>query len=119
MNDLGYKVDKRIGCGSGDKKKIDQQLSEDRTPVLMGGTRTDTSGTEHGHAWVIDGINGNMYHINWGWHGNSDGYYSKGIFNTASRISYDTTNDPGTNTHVGNFARNYDHQFRILLYEFK
>ena len=119
MNDLGYKVDKRIGCGSGDKKKIDQQLSEDRTPVLMGGTRTDTSGTEHGHAWVIDGINGNMYHINWGWHGNSDGYYSKGIFNTASRISYDTTNDPGTNTHVGNVARNYDHQFRILLYEFK
>lgn len=120
MNDLGYKVDKRLGCGSGDIKKIDKQLTEDRTPVFMGGMRTDAiTDTEHGHAWVIDGINGNMYHINWGWHGNSDGYYSKGIFNTASRVSYNTTNDPGTNTHVGNAARNYDHKFRILLYEIK
>ena len=120
MNDLGYKVDKRIGCGSGDIRKIDQQLTEDRTPVFMAGYRTDPStDKDYGHAWVIDGISGNMYHINWGWQGESDGYYSKGVFNTGSRISFDSTNDPGNNELVGNIARNYDHKFRILLYEIK
>lgn len=120
MNDLGYNVDKRLGCGSGDIRKIDEQLTEDWTPVFMGGYRTDpNTGINYGHAWVIDGINGNMYHINWGWHGDSDGYFSKGVFNTASRISFDSTNDPGTNTYVGNYARNYGHKFRILLYEIK
>ena len=28
-----------------------------------------------GHAWVIDGYNGNYFHCNWGWYGAYDGYY--------------------------------------------
>lgn len=42
-------------------------------PVYMGGYTGDYS---VGHAFVCDGYDGNRrYHINWGWGGNSDGYY--------------------------------------------
>ena len=42
-------------------------------PVYMGGYTGDWG---MGHAFVCDGYDGNRrYHINWGWGGNSDGYY--------------------------------------------
>lgn len=41
-------------------------------PVIYDGT-----GTAGGHSWVCDGYNGNgMFHMNWGWGGTSNGYYS-------------------------------------------
>jgi len=63
------------------------------------GIKYDTS-YEHCHAWVIDGYlprgttgtNGknqinfddDYIHNNWGWHGNDNGYYKSGIFNSNS-----------------------------------
>jgi hypothetical protein len=42
-------------------------------PVYVGGYTGDW---KTGHAFVADGYDGNRrYHINWGWGGNSDGYY--------------------------------------------
>jgi hypothetical protein len=42
-------------------------------PVGYRGLRNHTSG---GHMWVIDGYQGSdHFHMNWGWHGNDDGYY--------------------------------------------
>ena len=38
------------------------------------------------HAWVIDGLLGDYYHINWGWHGKSDGYYKSEDYYTRNRF---------------------------------
>ena len=38
-------------------------------------------------------------HINWGWNGNCNGYFTFGTYNTADSESYDT----GTNTANYNF----------------
>ncbi len=46
-------------------------------PVLYGG---QSSGG--GHAFVIDGYDGNeLFHVNWGWGGNSNGYFLLSILN--------------------------------------
>ena len=46
-------------------------------PVLYSGSKA--SG---GHAFVCDGYDGNgMYHINWGWNGNSNGYFLLNVLN--------------------------------------
>ncbi len=52
-----------------------------------------------GHAWIIDGEWGDYFHINWGWNGRSDGYFTKGVFTCNDRASYDTTIDGKTHTY--------------------
>ena len=38
--------------------------------------------SEGGHAFVCDGYDGNgLFHINWGWNGDADGYFSLSILN--------------------------------------
>lgn len=69
--------------------------------------------TSDGHAWVIDGLLGDYYHINWGWHGKSDGYYRKGVFKTSSRSAIDSSIDANmTNKQDGSYTWTY----RIVLY---
>ena len=70
-------------------------LSNNR-PVYMRGKRYDNYGIEHGHAWVCDGwkrhhYDNNVYYdyldMNWGWGGNSNGFYyidSPMSFNTGT-----------------------------------
>lgn len=41
-------------------------------PVLYTGVTTQNEG----HAFVCDGYDGQRFHINWGWNGLSDGYYT-------------------------------------------
>ena len=44
-------------------------------PVLYGGHNEDS-----GHAFVCDGYDGNgLFHINWGWGGNGDAYFSLSV----------------------------------------
>jgi hypothetical protein len=51
---------------------MDKELSAGR-PVQYEGTDP----TNGGHSWVCDGNNGsNQLHMNWGWSGQDDGYYS-------------------------------------------
>ena len=46
-------------------------------PVLYSGSKANS-----GHAFVCDGYDGNgMYHINWGWNGNSNGYFLLNVLN--------------------------------------
>ncbi len=112
---FGYSVTKRLGCENGDIAKICQQLSE-KKPIYMRGQRKDsTTGRQVGHAWVIDGATSSHFHINWGWQGDADGYYAKGVFSTAS-LEYYSPSDTGTNTYQGSSTRNYYHYFRFLLY---
>jgi len=55
---------------------LDGQL-ENEIPVYYQGFRTDKA---EGHAWVCDGyktvLNVKLYHMNWGWNGKDNGYYS-------------------------------------------
>lgn len=53
------------------KNLIKQQLRNGK-PVLYSGT----SETDTGHIFIIDGYRNDLFHINWGWSGNSNGYYS-------------------------------------------
>lgn len=48
-------------------------------PILYGGTDPDKNA---GHAFVVDGCGGGMYHINWGWSGAGDGYFALDAFTT-------------------------------------
>ena len=78
---------------------------------MRGQMKDIVTGDQKGHAWVIDGVDGDMFHINWGWHGDCDGYYNKGVFNTADLMSYDSM-DPGTSQ----LSADFYHYFRYLLY---
>lgn len=53
------------------KKILDREL-EAKRPIIYGGVRS----YERGHQFVCDGSDGEgLYHINWGWSGDSDGYF--------------------------------------------
>ena len=58
--------------------KTEQLITEELIggfPVYISGMTK--SGGNYGHAWVIDGIDANgHFHMNFGWGGQSDGYYS-------------------------------------------
>ncbi len=52
-------------------------------PVVYGGRRENG-----GHAFVCDGYDGNgLFHINWGWGGNGDAYFSLSVLNPFDNIS--------------------------------
>ena len=53
------------------KKILDREL-EAKRPIIYGGVASN----EDGHQFVCDGSDGEgLYHINWGWSGDSDGYF--------------------------------------------
>lgn len=53
------------------KKILDREL-EAKRPIIYGGVASN----ENGHQFVCDGSDGEgLYHINWGWSGDSDGYF--------------------------------------------
>ena len=66
-----------------------------------------------GHAWVIDGIFNHYYHINWGWRGQSDGYYKIGIFDTEERALISEEYDSGE---IRPEPRNYNWILKVLTY---
>lgn len=72
-----FRYDKTISCIEKDdydasewQKILTDELVTNRRPVIYHGSGTD------GHAFVIDGFDGSMYHINWGWGGYSDNWFS-------------------------------------------
>lgn len=84
FQNYGYSdVDKHFGFGN-KKQKIADKVIRGGRPVYL-----DGCGKKCGHAWVLDGLRGNYYHINWGWQGQWDGYYSKGVFRTSQRSDMD------------------------------
>lgn len=56
---------------------IYNELAEGR-PVVLSGQATNQIG---GHAFVCDGYENGMFHINWGWGGRNDGYFRMNIMN--------------------------------------
>ena len=57
---------------------IEEQLAAG-CPILYGGSDADKNA---GHAFVVDGCGGGMYHINWGYSGAGDGYFALDVFTT-------------------------------------
>lgn len=54
-----------------------------KRPVIFGGQ--SSSG---GHEFVIDGYDGKgMFHVNWGWAGNNDGYFAINVLNPKDNTS--------------------------------
>jgi len=73
------------------------ELAEGR-PVLYGG-----SSDQGGHAFICDGYDGNgLFHINWGWSGEDDGYFSLAVLNP-----YNNTSAGSGNSGIG-FSMNQD-----------
>ncbi len=55
-------------------------------PVFYSGT---DQASNTGHAWVLDGYNGNNYfHFNWGWSGIADGYFTLTNLNPLGGANY-------------------------------
>jgi len=52
---------------------LKNELNNNRPILYSGYEDTDYNG---GHAWNVDGYNGNNIHCNWGWGGSSNGYYN-------------------------------------------
>lgn len=67
-------------------ENIYTELKNNR-PVFCGAETFEP--THIGHAFVCDGYSGDGYfHINWGWNGNSDGYYLLSALNPSEREEY-------------------------------
>lgn len=73
-----------------------------------------------GHSWVIDGAkysseNKDRYllHFNFGWEGNSNGYFSTTCLNPSKAEEYDDTNL--NNTSGKNYT--YSWHFRLITYD--
>ena len=66
-------------------KLIDNELDNNR-PILYRGADINNN---NGHIFVIDGRNETgLYHVNWGWGGNANGYFSLLNLNPTSRDDY-------------------------------
>jgi len=116
-------VKKLVGFENADKEKINSTITK-KYPVVTVAVKGVTSA----HAWVIDGLyirnkvnddtdrvmeTQHLYHINWGWAGDCDGYFHQGVFDTAQRVEIDDTVDPGTSDMNGS---SYGWLFRSVVY---
>lgn len=74
------------------------------------------------HAWVIDGMirlrkgsdNRDLFHCNWGWGGECNGYYASRAFKSSKQIYVDSTYGDGYVPSGKSF--NYNTVFRIITY---
>ncbi len=122
FNNMGYKsVKKYLGFEKADKNRAIAQLTSG-FPMYM-----DGSGNGSGHAWVLDGIyvrkvygetgnylrTENLFHINWGWAGLDDGYYTQGVFDTSKRQGIEAGVDPNFGT---GSSYNYTWNYRTITY---
>ena len=64
------------------KKLIWNELNQKRPVCISGSNYSD------GHAFVIDGYDGNgLFHVNWGWDGESDNYFAIDVLNPYNTTS--------------------------------
>ena len=62
-------------------------------PVMYNGVSPSNNG---GHAFICDGYDGRgLFHINWGWSGYSDGYYSLSVLNPYESTGVNVNNKMG------------------------
>ena len=75
--DKGVRCVNRIGYSINEWENLIYNELANNRPVVYGGQSDDG-----GHAFVCDGYDGNgMFHINWGWGGYGDDYFSLSVLN--------------------------------------
>lgn len=83
MNDLyGYKADyfrlyegtNSTNCQLSYGNYIKTAIEQGQPIIIRGQKNTDGSG---GHSFMVDGFDGSMYHINYGWGGKGDGWFTE------------------------------------------
>lgn len=125
MQRLGYSTNREhalFGFTNSMKMKTYDLLRAGYPAIVQGWAFANGSG----HTWLIDGYRfvlgpnyGHYFHINWGWFGERDGYYSLGIFNTANGVFPDSIYDEASLLHTGGAIRNYNVDFAIVDYTFE
>lgn len=105
-------VTKYTGFGSKNQQRATNQLRAGR-PVYLDGTAPGLFSS--GHAWVLDGEWGAYYHVNWGWAGACDGYYSKGVFDTTQKAAEDSTTEAGVYW-TSSKDHKYTWNYRMITY---
>lgn len=89
------KMSFRSSYSFGDWSKIIYDELKNNRPVLMAGFTV-----AGGHRFLCDGIDKNgLFHINWGWNGDSDGYYDLALLNP------NTTTETGASTSTDGYSR--------------
>lgn len=111
-------VTKTLSFNSSNRATADHQLQVDHHPVYLGGCH---SGSVYGHAWLLDGVWGSYYHINWGWNGAYDGYFTKGTFDPQSLLPYDSEHRDSVDEHCsGRYSSDtiepYTWTYRMVTY---
>lgn len=110
LKNYGYhNVDKVTGFGGQHRVKARKYLDQGY-PVYLSGK---PAGKTEGHAWVIDGYSGDYFHCNFGWHGDSDGYYYKDVFNTSSPVDKDLEVDKNVSDKQ---SYTFSWYFRMITY---
>lgn len=71
QNLFGYQCETHDIVSLSDQSLIENAIKKGM-PVLISGN--DSNG--NGHSFIIDGYNGTEFHINYGWGGNSDGWFA-------------------------------------------
>jgi len=88
---------------------INYMIKCSRPVIMLGFSIRDFSG----HVYVLDGYKkdstGEYLHINWGWEGKMDGYYSKGCFDESWRAGIEEgfDNNTGIDSKLSNFDLNH------------
>ena len=71
---------------------------------LLAGRLVQMQGTDQtngGHTWVVDGYNtSDQFHMNWGWSGYADGYFSVTNLNPNDGTQLNFSQDIGVLTHI-------------------
>lgn len=84
---------------------IIKQEIRDNGPVIYSG-----SSAYSGHMFVLDGYDSKDYfHVNWGWSGSNDGYYSLSAMNPGKPES-----GPGSTAHVNGYNRSHDAVINLI-----
>lgn len=105
-------VTKRTGFGSANQSRATAQLRKG-LPVYLDGNAPGLF--SKGHAWVLDGEWGDYYHVNWGWSGACDGYYSKGVFDTSQRKDIDSVVDSNVTVGISG-SESFTWCYRMITY---
>ena len=119
MEEFGYSDVEKTSGESLNKtmvEKISGMLLQDK-PVFISAIPKGIRNWSGGHSWVVDGAKYSpndtyLLHMNFGWHGYSNGYYAVNYINPADAESYDDISRVDTSK---NYV--YTWHYRILTYD--
>lgn len=83
-------------------------------PVLFSGNSANKT---NGHAFVIDGYDSDLYHINFGWNGNDNGYYALSNLIPVTNNMYDFSYNQNAVIHIEPDKNVHNYTFSPVMAE--